>query len=332
MTVFTKIFYASLKTVIDRKGTVKLDILLDIGYNPVTMITTTNGFISVGQAVKKLEMNYKKICRWADSGLIPCIRTAGGHRRVDISSLITDKTEERISKLTSFGAVLRKFRLDRGLTLTKLATDIGISTTFLSNIENGTKKVPWNFLGRICKAYNLRKNVLADFQEAMKITLEKEQKAIHISLAGADDLARKMAFRLAERLLSLTEAEIKGILEILDEKTKESTKNLPVNDLPVVVVGYCIQLGKKYRGCVDKQEQLILDSYPSAEIIIENEEVATGIADKEKLWAILDLIVQGNPIHFVVCRTAIMDVEEWAVVKQIIERWGSDSSFEILLG
>lgn len=110
---------------------------------------------------------------------------------------------------------------------------------------------------------------------------------------------------------------------------KESTKNLPV-----IVVGYCIQLGKKSKGCIDKQEEMILNRYPSAEIIVEDgtATVATGIADKEKLWAILDLIVQGNPIHFIVCRTAIMGIEEWAVVKQIIERWGSGSSFEILLG
>lgn len=108
------------------------------------------------------------------------------------------------------------------------------------------------------------------------------------------------------------------------KRREETTSNLPVNDLPVTV-GYCL-------GDL-KQEQLILDSYPSAEIIIEDGgRVGTGIADKEKLWAILDLIVQGNPIHFVVCRIAIMDVEEWAVVKQIIERWGSGSSFEILLG
>ena len=113
-------------------------------------------------------------------------------------------------------------------------------------------------------------------------------------------------------------------------KKKESTKKVPV-----VVVGYCIQLGKKYKGCTDKQEEMILNRYPSAEIIVEDgtATVGTSIADKEKLWAILDLIVQGNPIHFVVCQTAIMYIEEWAVVKQIIERWGSgSSSFEILLG
>lgn len=109
-------------------------------------------------------------------------------------------------------------------------------------------------------------------------------------------------------------------------KKKESTKNLPVNDLPVTV-GYCLD--------DHKQKEMILNRYPSAEIIVEDgtATVGTNIADKEKLWAILDLIVQGNPIHFVVCRTAIMCIEEWAVVKRIIERWGSDSSsFEILLG
>ena len=64
-------------------------------------------------------------------------------------------------------------------------------------------------------------------------------------------------------------------------KKKESTKNLPVNELPVIVVGYCIQLGKKYKGCADKQEQLILNRYPSAEIIVEDRTatVGTSIAD-----------------------------------------------------
>lgn len=179
-----------------------------------------NKFISVGQATKRLGMNYKKICRWADAGRIPCIRTSGGHRRVDISFLVVDKAGERSLAL---GRMLRKFRRDRGLTLREMAAAIGVSAAFISSIETGKKKVPGDFIDRVRKVYILKgEEDLEDSTELFE-GVGKEPEVISIDLAGIGVLAKKLAFVLIKKLPSLTETEIKEILKILENRMKEST-------------------------------------------------------------------------------------------------------------
>lgn len=175
-----------------------------------------NKFISVGQAAKRLGMNYKKICRWADAGRIPCIRTSGGHRRVDISFLVVDKAGERSLAL---GRMLRKFRKDRGLTLREMAAAIGVSAAFISSIETGKKKVPGDFIDRVRTAYNLKENLGTELFEGAG----KEPEVISIDMAGIGTMARKLAFVLIKKLPSLTEAEMTEIIRILENRMKEST-------------------------------------------------------------------------------------------------------------
>lgn len=62
------------------------------------IMNSTHTLLTVNQAAEILGVNYKKVRRWADSGLIPCKRTKGGHRRVDISSILNSKEDEGSEK------------------------------------------------------------------------------------------------------------------------------------------------------------------------------------------------------------------------------------------
>ncbi len=50
--------------------------------------------------------------------------------------------------LTEFGKAIRKIRLDKGEILKDMAKRLGISSAFLSAVENGRKNVPENGLIR----------------------------------------------------------------------------------------------------------------------------------------------------------------------------------------
>lgn len=190
-------------------------------YNPSTMTTTKlNRFISVGQAAKRLGMNYKKICRWADSGRIPCIRTAGGHRRVNISFLIADRAD---GESVALGRMLRQFRKERGLTLMKMAADIGVSTTFISAVETGKKRASGNFITRVQQAYHPKEKEFPKLEAKIEPIEPIEPEVVSIDLTGTSVLARKMIFTLVKRLPLLAEVKIKDILKILESRRKEST-------------------------------------------------------------------------------------------------------------
>lgn len=150
--------------------------------------------------------------------MVPCIRTQGGHRRVDISFLVVDKAGERSLAL---GRMLRKFRKDRGLTLREMAAAIGVSAAFISSIETGKKKVPGDFIDRVHIAYGLEENMGIGTELFEEIG--KDPEVISIDLAGISILAKKLAFVLVKRLPSLTETEMTEIIGILENRMKEST-------------------------------------------------------------------------------------------------------------
>jgi len=58
--------------------------------------------LSTGQAASLFGVTPRTIQVWADAGMIPCIRTIGGHRRFDAAQLQRDLAEG-----TRFGYVER---------------------------------------------------------------------------------------------------------------------------------------------------------------------------------------------------------------------------------
>lgn len=52
-------------------------------------------------------------------------------------------------KLTEFGKVVRKARLDANVTLLDMATTLSVSSAFLSSLETGRKKVPEEWIQKI---------------------------------------------------------------------------------------------------------------------------------------------------------------------------------------
>ena len=59
--------------------------------------------------------------------------------------------------LTEFGKVCRKIRIDNNELLADMAEKLGVSTSFLSAIENGKKNIPNSLQDKLVEKYSLSK-------------------------------------------------------------------------------------------------------------------------------------------------------------------------------
>ncbi len=111
--------------------------------------------------------------------------------------------------LTALGKALRKFRIERDLLLRNMADAIGISSAFLSAVETGRKKAPSDFIGRICKAYNLSKEEQQILQEAAEDSLTE------VSMKMRTGKDRELVLAFAKRFPDLNEKERQKLLDVL---------------------------------------------------------------------------------------------------------------------
>ena len=59
--------------------------------------------------------------------------------------------------LTSLGQFLRKLRLERGEILKTMADKLGVTSAFLSAVENGKKRMPAAWYEKLASLYSFRK-------------------------------------------------------------------------------------------------------------------------------------------------------------------------------
>ena len=52
-------------------------------------------------------------------------------------------------KITEYGKIVRKARIDADLTMLDMAEDLGVSSAYLSALEVGRKRIPGDFLGKV---------------------------------------------------------------------------------------------------------------------------------------------------------------------------------------
>ena len=114
---------------------------------------------------------------------------------------------------TEFGKELRKLRIDRDETLTTMAKKMGISISYLSAIETGTRSVPDGFLDKLVQRYDLNK----EMENVFSVALEHSLNSLDISLANALPLQRDLAVMLARKLPELSTEECEKLLAVLKE-------------------------------------------------------------------------------------------------------------------
>lgn len=105
--------------------------------------------------------------------------------------------------LTRFGRFCRKLRIDNGKLLFDMAEQLGVSSAFLSKVENGKAKPQMGWLDIIVKEYNLDDHAASELEDCIKEARTKS--VINVSELSGDD--RDMMLAFARKLDTMSQSE-----------------------------------------------------------------------------------------------------------------------------
>lgn len=116
--------------------------------------------------------------------------------------------------LTDLGKFLRKLRIDNDETEAAMAKKIGVSSAFLSAVENGKKDIPDSWVGGICKIYSFNTEQRQEFIHSVANSKVK----IKIDLRDVRNENKKLAILFAREFKYLTNEQIEEMSRIMLKK------------------------------------------------------------------------------------------------------------------
>lgn len=140
-------------------------------------------------------------------------------KKVDNKSIIYYNTLEIkflgvMKVITAFGKFLRVLRMDNEEILKDMAEKLDVTSSFLSAVENGKKKIPGDWLEKISDLYSLSNDMTIELQNAISETNE----CVEIKLTNLSLKQRELAFSFARKLKGFDENEIQEIWQLLNEE------------------------------------------------------------------------------------------------------------------
>ena len=116
---------------------------------------------------------------------------------------------------------MRKMRAERGITLKDMASDIGVSSAYLSALEHGKRGRPgWHLLQRIISYFNIIWDEAEDVVRLARISHPR----VVIDTSGLEPQATELANRLADDISNLDVKELVELLAVLNRKKQRNKK------------------------------------------------------------------------------------------------------------
>lgn len=123
--------------------------------------------------------------------------------------------------MTPFGQKLRAMRAERDITLKEMAGAIGVSPAYLSALEHGHRGAPaWYLVQRIITFFN----VIWDEAEEIERLAQISHPRIVVDTSGLGPEATELANKFARQIGSLSEADIRALLGLLNERLAQAAK------------------------------------------------------------------------------------------------------------
>lgn len=118
--------------------------------------------------------------------------------------------------LTKLGIFFRKLRLDHGEILKNMAQKLEVSSSFLSAVENGKRKLPKEWESVIPALYLFNENQMHDFNKAISETEE----TLEVNLHGLDQRKINLAFSFARKLEAFNDFQIEEFNKLINKEDK----------------------------------------------------------------------------------------------------------------
>lgn len=112
--------------------------------------------------------------------------------------------------LNSFGKFCRKLRIDRDEFLKDMAEKLGVTSSYLSAVENGKRRVPQEWKDKIIQIYDLDE----DQQNELTLSMQESKKELKIDISNYNNEDKQVLTALARKY------------QDLDIQSKETIKNL----------------------------------------------------------------------------------------------------------
>ena len=118
--------------------------------------------------------------------------------------------------MTPFGAKMRDLRVQRGITLKKMAADLQLSAAYLSALEHGRRGRPTPVLVmQICQYFH---RIWEDADEIERLVQLSHPRAV-VDTAGLEPEATELANLLAERIKGLDVPTLRRLIDEVRGKT-----------------------------------------------------------------------------------------------------------------
>lgn len=119
------------------------------------------------------------------------------------------------TKLTPFGKLVRKHRLENEITLNEMSKKVGVSSAFASAVETGAKRIPDGYVAKVSSALDLDKEQAAELADAAALSFD----SVTISLGrGASRADREFVATFARRFNDLRAETKLTMRDLLEEK------------------------------------------------------------------------------------------------------------------
>ena len=120
--------------------------------------------------------------------------------------------------LTKVGKFLREMRLNNDEILKDMAKKLGVTSAFLSAVENGKKKMPVSMRNKIVKNYHLCEKDI----NALDSAILESNDYVEINISSLSDDRKGLAVSFARTFGDLNDKDIQFFTDYLNNRNKEN--------------------------------------------------------------------------------------------------------------
>jgi len=118
--------------------------------------------------------------------------------------------------ITQFGKFCRKLRIEKGEILKDMSDKLGVTSAYLSSVENAKRNVPKDWKEKLSELYDLSE----EQKNELEIAIINTREEVTLKFNTQDRERQEFAVQLARKFDTLTKDEIEKISEILKRGEK----------------------------------------------------------------------------------------------------------------